>query len=225
MRTGKDLWLERDGEYWRLGGPDAAGFRVVNEYLSYLADRNYSPRTVRAYGFDLLNFTRWLCARDLTVAMITTDVLLQYLAACRQAQIPGRPGPNVVSLGGQRPAHRFLVGHSHDAQPVQHRLVTSRQLHHLIGPRVPVHHALASPVLLFVFCFFFYIFFLYHHLSFYFPTSLRQLVGCGRLGSGLCSGEAVVKGKNGFCYSFGYSSPWNTQRNSGHRNPVPLEQG
>jgi len=34
--------------------------------------------------------------------MITTDVLLQYLAACRQAQIPRRPAPNVVSLQGQR---------------------------------------------------------------------------------------------------------------------------
>jgi integrase/recombinase XerD len=102
MRTDTDLWLERDGEYWTLSGPGSPSFSVVNEYLSYLADRNYSPRTVRAYGFDLLNFARWLLASNLTVAMITTDVLLQYLAACRQAQIPGRPGPNVVSLQGQR---------------------------------------------------------------------------------------------------------------------------
>src|SRR5664279_3202547 len=102
MRTDTDLWLERDGEYWTLAGPSATDFPVVNEYLSYLADRNYSPRTVRAYGFDLLNFARWLHASDLTVAMITTDVLLQYLAACRQVQLPGRPGPNVVSLQGQR---------------------------------------------------------------------------------------------------------------------------
>ena len=102
MRTDTDLWLERDGEYWTLGGPGSTGFPAVNEYLSYLADRNYSPRTVRAYGFDLLDFTRWLRASDVTLAMITTDVLLQYLAACRQAQIPGRPGPNVVSLQGKR---------------------------------------------------------------------------------------------------------------------------
>ncbi|MFD4443750.1 site-specific integrase [Nocardia sp. NPDC058519] len=25
----------------------------------YLADRNYSPKTVRAYGFDLVMFVRW----------------------------------------------------------------------------------------------------------------------------------------------------------------------
>ena len=37
-------------------------FGLVNEYLAYLADRNYSPKTVRAYGFDLLAFCRWLAA-------------------------------------------------------------------------------------------------------------------------------------------------------------------
>lgn len=102
MRTDTDLWLEREGEYWTLAGPGATDYPAINEYLSYLADRNYSPRTVRAYGFDLLNFARWLRAADLTVAKITTDVLLQYLAACRQVQLPGRPEPNVVSLQGQR---------------------------------------------------------------------------------------------------------------------------
>lgn len=46
----RSLRLEqRDGE-WALTGMDAARFGLVNEYLSYLADRNYSPRTVRAYG-------------------------------------------------------------------------------------------------------------------------------------------------------------------------------
>lgn len=33
---------------------------------------------------------------------MTTDVLLRWLAACRAAQLPGRPGPNVVSLRGER---------------------------------------------------------------------------------------------------------------------------
>ena len=103
MSTGDcSLRLEqRDGE-WVLAGPDAERFGLVNEYLSHLADRNYSPRTVRAYGFDLLAFCRWLCAEQVELAAVTTDVLLRFLAACRQARVPGRPGPNVVSLGGRR---------------------------------------------------------------------------------------------------------------------------
>ena len=35
-------------------------FGLVNEFLGYLADRNFSPRTCRAYAYDLLAFARWL---------------------------------------------------------------------------------------------------------------------------------------------------------------------
>jgi integrase/recombinase XerD len=98
----RSLRLERrDGE-WLLAGSDAKRFGLVNEYLSHLADRNYSPRTVRAYGFDFLAFCRWLRNEGIDLAAVTTDVLLRFLAACREARVPGRPGPNVVSLGGRR---------------------------------------------------------------------------------------------------------------------------
>ncbi len=93
METIEAVRLERDGEYWRRCGPGVGCFGVVNEYLGYLADRNYSPRTVRAYGFDLLDFSRWLAGQGVEVAGVNTDVLLGYLAACRQAQVPGRPEP------------------------------------------------------------------------------------------------------------------------------------
>jgi integrase/recombinase XerD len=98
-------WLrleERDGG-WTLAGPGSAGLVLVNEYLGYLGDRNYSPRTVRAYGFDLLAFCRWLAGEDIALGAVTTDVLLRFLSACREARVPGRPGgPNVVTLGGCR---------------------------------------------------------------------------------------------------------------------------
>jgi integrase/recombinase XerD len=103
MSTGdRSLQLEQHDEDWGLAGPDAARFELVNEYLSYLADRNYSPRTVRAYGFDLLAFCRWLSAEQVELAAVTTDVLLRFLAACREAKVAGRPGPNVVNLAGRR---------------------------------------------------------------------------------------------------------------------------
>lgn len=54
------LSLERKADDWILAGPDAEPFELINEYLAYLADRNYSPQSVRAYGFALLAFCRWL---------------------------------------------------------------------------------------------------------------------------------------------------------------------
>jgi len=87
-----------DGGLWRLSGPAAARFELVNEFLGYLADRNYSPMTVRAYAFDLLAFTRWLDDQGLSLVGVDTDVLLRFLTACREAVLPGRPGGNVYSI-------------------------------------------------------------------------------------------------------------------------------
>lgn len=84
-------------------GEGASRFGLVNEYLSYLADRNYSPRTVRTYGFSLLAFCRWLDGEGVDLSAVTTDVLLRFVAACRQQRVPGRRGgPNVVGLDGRR---------------------------------------------------------------------------------------------------------------------------
>jgi site-specific recombinase XerD len=92
---------ERDG-CWGLAGPSAARFVLIDEYLAHLADRNYSPKTVRAYGYDLLAFCRWLAAEDLPLAEVSTETLLKFLRACREVRVPGRPGPNVVTLSGRR---------------------------------------------------------------------------------------------------------------------------
>jgi site-specific recombinase XerD len=89
--------VEQDGG-WLLSGPAAVGFMLVNDYLGYLADRRYSPRTVRAYAFDLLAFCRWLLAGNAALGAVTTQTLLEYLAYCRTATYPGRPGGNVYSI-------------------------------------------------------------------------------------------------------------------------------
>lgn len=96
------MFLEAGDDGWRVVCDDGR-FALVNEYLSYLADRNYSPRTIRTYGFGLLAFCRWLDHEDLDLAAVTTDVLLQFLAACRTERVTGRPGgANVVGLDGRR---------------------------------------------------------------------------------------------------------------------------
>jgi integrase/recombinase XerD len=93
---------KRDSHWLLVGGPISDIVGLVNDYLDYLADRNYSPQSVRAYAYALLAFCRWLSAEDIDLEAITTDVLLRFLAACRQVTVPGRPGPNVVRLDGRR---------------------------------------------------------------------------------------------------------------------------
>jgi integrase/recombinase XerD len=101
--------VERDAG-WALAGADAGRFVLVDEYLAHLVDRNYSPKTVRAYGYDLLSFCRWLASEqvgdgtvaDGPLAAVDTDTLFRYLRACRDATVPGRPGPNVVGMSGRR---------------------------------------------------------------------------------------------------------------------------
>ena len=96
------MFLERIDAGWLLAGDDVERFELVNEYLSYLVDRNYSPRTVRSYGYGLLAFCRWLVGEDIDLAAVTTDVLVRFLAACRVERVVGRPGPNVVRMDGRR---------------------------------------------------------------------------------------------------------------------------
>ncbi len=96
--AGDRLTVVEDGGVWCLRGAAADRFGLVNEFLGYLADRNFSPRTCRAYAFDLLAFTRWLDSEAVVLADVDVDVLLRFLTACRAATPRGRPGGNVYSI-------------------------------------------------------------------------------------------------------------------------------
>ncbi|MDQ2707003.1 MAG: site-specific integrase, partial [Actinomycetota bacterium] len=74
--TDEPLRVVRDGQVWLLSGASASRFGLVNEFLGYLADRNYSPRTRRSYAFDLLGFARWLDGEGIELAGVDVDVLL-----------------------------------------------------------------------------------------------------------------------------------------------------
>ena len=54
-----------------------------------------SPLTARGYGYDLLAFCRCLDSVRLAVEAVTTEVLLDYLRAGREASVAGPPA-NVV---------------------------------------------------------------------------------------------------------------------------------
>lgn len=130
METGSDLRLEPGDGQWRLTGADADRFVPVTEYLGYLADRNYSPSTVRAYGFSLLAFCRWLREQDHELSAVDTGVLLKYLSACRHFQVPGRPGPNIISIQGQH-LNRYA------ATTINHRLAAISGLFTFLTMRDP----------------------------------------------------------------------------------------
>ncbi len=99
--TGK-LRVAGSGERWRIDGEwRAADRQLCNDYLGYLADRRYSPASVRAYAFDLLHFARWLAGQDSGLDAVGTDVLLRYLAACRAEHREGQHD-NVISLASGR---------------------------------------------------------------------------------------------------------------------------
>ena len=78
-----------DARRWRLVGPDPALVSAMNAYLGYLVDRNYSPRTVRTYGYGLLAFARWLTATGLSVDRVGTGDVLDFLARESQGRNPG----------------------------------------------------------------------------------------------------------------------------------------
>jgi site-specific recombinase XerD len=87
-----------DDGVWQLRGVASEKFDLVNQFLGYLADRNFSPRTCRSYAYDLLAFARWLSGEQVALADVNVDVLLRFLTACREARLPSRPGGNVYSI-------------------------------------------------------------------------------------------------------------------------------
>src|SRR6266545_1272154 len=91
----------RGGEGWRLEGswPDV---QLANRFLAHLTTRAFSPATVRAYAYDLVNFGRFCVERGVRVADAVPTDFFDYL------EWQGRPAPTrggrVVRLVARRPA-------------------------------------------------------------------------------------------------------------------------
>ena len=91
IHTGGQVSLS-DGD----GGQDV---EAVNRFLAHLAARAFSPATVRAYAFDLLNFLRFCTGRTLVLADVSTVDLFDYLDW--QANPVREPSQRVVRLRRQ----------------------------------------------------------------------------------------------------------------------------
>ncbi|MFV2074103.1 MAG: tyrosine-type recombinase/integrase [Thermoanaerobaculales bacterium] len=96
-----DVAVVRDAHGHRLQGaaPDVS---LVNRFLEHIETRAFSPATVRAYAYDLLDFTRFLRDGALTLADVQPSDLFDYLAW--QAHPSSTAGRKVVRLADARGA-------------------------------------------------------------------------------------------------------------------------
>jgi len=94
------------GEGHRLRCDDGAAVardvELANAFLAHLVVRCFSPATVRAYAYDLLNFSRFLAGRGATVADVVATDLFDYLHW--QQHPPATKGTRVVRLVERRGA-------------------------------------------------------------------------------------------------------------------------
>ncbi len=92
------LQVVATGEGHRLRGDDGAAVardvELANAFLAHLVVRCFSPATVRAYAYDLLNFSRFLTGRGATVGEVVATDLFDYLDW--QQRPPARKGTRVV---------------------------------------------------------------------------------------------------------------------------------
>lgn len=75
----------------RLSGGDA-DTAVGNRFLAHLKTRAFSPATVRAYAFDLLNFFRFLREQQADLAGVVPSDLFDYLEWQRDSESRTRQG-------------------------------------------------------------------------------------------------------------------------------------
>jgi integrase/recombinase XerC len=95
---GMQVQLGKDGHRLHGAGGDVD---LVNRFLTHLAARGFSPATVRAYAFDILNFLRFCAARGLGLGSVEPSDLFDYLDWQTQA---GGSTAKVVRIDRRRPA-------------------------------------------------------------------------------------------------------------------------
>lgn len=100
------LRVVRTSDGHRLCG-DGVDVAAVNRFLSHLGSRAFSPATVRAYAFDLLNFLRFCGERGLALAVVAAGDLFDYLDWQSRAGNP--PTSKVVRIDARRGAAAATV--------------------------------------------------------------------------------------------------------------------
>lgn len=96
---------------YRIYDADDREVDWLNRFLDVQHLRNLSPRSVRSYGYDLLNFLRWWQPRKPgLLSRLNQPLLLDYVR--HQLESIPKPTPETVNhrLGTLRSLYRFLYG-------------------------------------------------------------------------------------------------------------------
>ena len=103
MRAGTSVVVVGQAGSHRLAGL-WAGVDGANGYLAHLESRAFSPATVRAYAFDLVNFARFLVERDVGVADVVPTDIFDWID-WQSVHRPGRQKVVAITAGrGSAPA-------------------------------------------------------------------------------------------------------------------------
>jgi integrase/recombinase XerD len=99
---------------WELLGPDGLPLPDVERFLNTLRLRGLSPRTARAYAFDLLCAYRWMHQARIQPRQLRAPQLLEFIEFQR------RPPPAAASTINRRlhVLHSFLAFLGHPSEPV-----------------------------------------------------------------------------------------------------------
>ena len=88
-----------DGHRVEGCGPDG---ELVNGFLSHLVARAFSPATVRAYAYDLLNFLRFLAERGAGLRDVVATDLFDYLDWQQRSRVGAGKVVRLASHRGPR---------------------------------------------------------------------------------------------------------------------------
>ncbi|HTW97918.1 MAG TPA: tyrosine-type recombinase/integrase [Acidimicrobiales bacterium] len=93
------LRVVHDEHGHRLGGGGPIE-ELANRYLEHMTARNFSLASVRAYAFDLLNFSRFLADKGVALGDVVPTDLFDYLDW--QQEQGARSGAKVVAISARR---------------------------------------------------------------------------------------------------------------------------
>jgi integrase/recombinase XerD len=93
---------------YRIVDSNDKEIRWINDFLDVQRLRNLSPRSLRSYGYDLLNFARWWCGGPTrSLSQLNESLLFDYIR--HQIQAQPTPAPQTINhrLGVVNCLYRF----------------------------------------------------------------------------------------------------------------------
>jgi integrase/recombinase XerD len=103
-------YLPASASPYRLRDEDGGELDWVNAFLDAQRLRQLSPRSLRIYAYDLLNFARWFEPQHQPLAQITESTIVDYVR--HQLEQDPKPRPQTVNhrLSTVRCCYRFHTG-------------------------------------------------------------------------------------------------------------------